>query len=136
MAVSKAQQKAVNKYMRENYDRIAITTPKGQKEIIQAHAAAHSESVNGFINRAIVNQMERDGADGPQQAAGAPAVAGGISGISPPDAQESTQRAAERTGEAVAEFLTRAAQAQAKRDELSLRMGLNPATGEKLKGEA
>ena len=60
MAVSKAQQKAVNKYMREKYDRIAITTPKGQKETIQAHAAAQGESVNGFINRAIMNQMERD----------------------------------------------------------------------------
>ena len=58
MPVSKAQQKAVNKYMSENYDR--ITVPKGQKEIIKAHAEAHSESVNGFINRAIEETMERD----------------------------------------------------------------------------
>lgn len=60
MAVSKAQQKAVNKYMKEKYDRINLTVPKGQKEIIQAHAEAHSESVNGFINRAISETMERD----------------------------------------------------------------------------
>ena len=60
MPVSKAQQKAVNKYMSQNYDRINLTVPKGQKEIIKAHAEAHSESVNGFINRAIEETMERD----------------------------------------------------------------------------
>lgn len=60
MAVSKAQQKAVNKYMKEKYDRINLTVPKGDKEIIQAHAEAHSESVNSFINRAITETMERD----------------------------------------------------------------------------
>ena len=50
MPVSKAQQKAVNKYMSENYDRINLPVPKGQKEIIKAHAEAHSESVNGFVS--------------------------------------------------------------------------------------
>ncbi len=60
MAVSKAQQKAVNKYVRENYDKLLLTMPKGQKEVIKAHAEARSESVNGFINRAISETMERD----------------------------------------------------------------------------
>lgn len=60
MAVSKAQQKAVNKYVREKYDKLLLTMPKGEKDIIKAHAAAQGESVNGFIGRAIVNQMERD----------------------------------------------------------------------------
>lgn len=60
MATSKAAQKAVNKYMRENYDRINLTMPKGQKELVKAHAEAHSESLNGFINRAITETMERD----------------------------------------------------------------------------
>ena len=59
---SKAQQKAVNKYMKENYDRINLTVPKGKKEIVSTHAQAHSESVNGFINRAIDETMERDNA--------------------------------------------------------------------------
>ena len=60
MATSKAAQKAVNKYMRENYDRINLTMPKGQKELVKAYAEAHSESLNGFINRAITETMERD----------------------------------------------------------------------------
>lgn len=60
MAVSKAQQKATNKYIAKAYDRINLTVPKGQKEIIQTHAEARSESVNGFINRAIFETIERD----------------------------------------------------------------------------
>ena len=60
MPASKAQQKAVNKYMAANYDRINLTVPKGKKGIVQAHAAARGESVNGFINRAISETMERD----------------------------------------------------------------------------
>ncbi len=60
MPVSKANQRAVNKYVKNNYDRINVTMPKGKKDIIQAHAEAHSESVNGFINRAIQETMERD----------------------------------------------------------------------------
>ena len=62
VAVSKAQQRAVDKYVKENYDRIEIKVPKGQKDTIKAHAEAHSESVNGFINRAIDETMERDNA--------------------------------------------------------------------------
>lgn len=60
---SKSQQRAVNKYMKENYDRVNLTLAKGKKEIVSTHAAAHSESVNGFINRAIDETMERDNAD-------------------------------------------------------------------------
>jgi uncharacterized protein (DUF1778 family) len=60
MATSKAQQKAVNKYMAANYDRINLTMPKGKKDLIQAHAEAKGESVNGFINRAITEAIERD----------------------------------------------------------------------------
>ena len=61
MAVSKSQQKAVHKYVKANYDRMELTVPKGQKDTIKAHAAALGESVNGFIGRAILETMERDG---------------------------------------------------------------------------
>lgn len=62
--VSKAQQKAVNKYIVNNYDRVNLTVPKGQKEIIKRHAETHNESVNAFINRAITETMERDNLQG------------------------------------------------------------------------
>ena len=58
---SKAQQKAVNKYMREKYDRVNLTMiPKGKKEKVSEHAKSRGESLNGFINRAIDETMERD----------------------------------------------------------------------------
>ncbi len=60
MPASKAQQKAVSKYMKENYDVYQIRMKKGQKDTIKAHAEARGESVNGFINRAISETMERD----------------------------------------------------------------------------
>ena len=60
MPVSKAQQRAVDKYVKENYDRIEIKVPKGHKAEIQAHAEAQGESTTGFINRAIDETMERD----------------------------------------------------------------------------
>ncbi len=49
-----------NEWIAEKLDRINLTVPKGRKEIIKAHAAAHGESVNGFINRAINEAMERE----------------------------------------------------------------------------
>lgn len=60
MPASKAQQRAVNKYVKDKYDRILLTMPKGKKEIIQAHAGAQGESVNSFIGRAISETIERD----------------------------------------------------------------------------
>ena len=64
MPASKAQQKAVNKYRKNNYDLVQLTMPKGRKDIIKAHVEARGESVNGFINRAIDETMDRDKAAG------------------------------------------------------------------------
>ena len=60
MPVSKAQQRAVAKYMAANYDEIKLRVPKGDKDRIKAHADTRGESVNGFIFRAIRAQMQRD----------------------------------------------------------------------------
>lgn len=60
MAVSKAQQKAVNKYIDKAYDRINLTVPKGEKDVIRAFAESRGESVNGFIYRAICEAIERE----------------------------------------------------------------------------
>lgn len=58
---SKAQQKAVTKYMKENYDEIKVRVEKGHKADIKAHADSRGESVNSFIGRAIDETMARDG---------------------------------------------------------------------------
>ena len=49
-----------NEFIKQTYDRINLTVSKGQKELIQAVAAIHGESVNGFINRAIAEAIERE----------------------------------------------------------------------------
>lgn len=60
MPATKAQQRAVSKYMKENYDEIKVRTPKGHREIIRAAAEAQGESVNAYICGAIDQRMERE----------------------------------------------------------------------------
>ena len=56
----KTSAKSKNDWIAKAYDRINLTLPKGQEDIIKAHAEGRGESVNGFISRAIDNQMEQD----------------------------------------------------------------------------
>ena len=66
MAISKAQQKAVAKYDAKAYDKTLLRLPKGRLDVVRAYAEAHSESVNGFIGRAIAETMERDSRTAPE----------------------------------------------------------------------
>jgi predicted HicB family RNase H-like nuclease len=64
MAISEAQRRAVAKYNAANYDRVELRLEKGMKAILKEHAERHGDaSLNGFINRAISETMERDKAD-------------------------------------------------------------------------
>lgn len=47
-------------YNEKNYDRIALTVPKGKKEEIKAYADGKGEPVNAFINRIIEEAMQKD----------------------------------------------------------------------------
>ncbi|MGN0503130.1 MAG: hypothetical protein ACI4HN_09420 [Ruminococcus sp.] len=60
MAISESQRKAVAKYNAKSYDEIKVRVSKGNKDIIKAHAESKGESLNGFVNRAIDEAMERD----------------------------------------------------------------------------
>jgi predicted HicB family RNase H-like nuclease len=60
MPATKAQQRAVNKYVKKNYDEVKFRVPKGKKNAIQQYAAAHNESVNAFLNRVVDETMQRD----------------------------------------------------------------------------
>jgi len=60
MPATKAQQKAVAKYMSANYDEFKLRAYKGTKERIKEHTEKTKESVNAFINRAISETIERD----------------------------------------------------------------------------
>ena len=72
--MTEARRKANAKYKASAYDRIELNVPKGEKEIIKAHAEEYQVesgergtagytpkgSVTGFIRRAISETIERD----------------------------------------------------------------------------
>lgn len=49
-----------NAYAKKAYDDVRLQVKKGRKSLIKAHAESRGESLNGFINRAIDETMERD----------------------------------------------------------------------------
>ena len=53
----KAQTKASAKYNAKAYEEVKLRVSKGQKEQIQAYAKEHGESLNGYINRLITEDM-------------------------------------------------------------------------------
>lgn len=53
-----------NKWLSENKERVNLVLAKGRKEIIKAHAEQRGESLNGFICRAIENQIKQDEQEG------------------------------------------------------------------------
>lgn len=57
MPASKAQQRAVAKYMAANYDEIKVRIPKGQKATVQAAAEREGESLNNYTNKALLARM-------------------------------------------------------------------------------
>ena len=117
-----------NAWQKDNVDRVNLTMPKGRKDEIKAHAAAQGESVNGFINRAIGHEMERDSGTAPEIAGKPTETAQGAGMVSlPSDTLEAAQRAAERTGETVIDFVACAVSEQQGRDDRSFKMGINPA---------
>ena len=57
MAYSQASNRAVQKYVKEHYDRICLSIPKGKKEKIKAAADAADESLTAYIIKAAEMRM-------------------------------------------------------------------------------
>lgn len=57
------QRKEANKRYLEKLDSLTLRMQMGKKDKIKAHAESMGESVNGFINRAIDETIERDKAN-------------------------------------------------------------------------
>ena len=49
--------RAVDKYVKENYERLNIKVPKGRKAAIEAHARGRGESVNGLVNALLRERL-------------------------------------------------------------------------------
>lgn len=58
MAKTKSEMK--NAYAKKAYDDLRIQVKKGEKDKIREHATEQGESINGFVNRAIRETMDRD----------------------------------------------------------------------------
>ena len=96
MPVSKAQQKAVNKYMAEKYDRINLVVPKGRREELRAQAEAAGKSLNSYLIGLIEGETQQ---------------------YITPEALNTAIAAAEAAGEPIQEWITRAIKDTASRDE-------------------
>ena len=63
--MGKTSSSVKDRYNAKAYDNITLRVPKGQREVIQSFVQSRGESVNGFINAAISEKMERDAAQAP-----------------------------------------------------------------------
>ena len=97
MPVSKAQQKAVNKYMSEKYDRINLVVPKGRRDELRAKAEAAGKSLNSYLVGLIEGEA-------PQYIT--------------PEALDKATQAAQAAGEELDAWITRAINDTAQRDSM------------------
>ncbi len=56
---TEAQKRAIKKHLAKLED-LRVRVPKGRKAEIESHAQGRGESLNGFVNRAIDETIERD----------------------------------------------------------------------------
>ena len=59
MAYTKATMKAVDKYVKNNYDSFLVRVPKGRKKDLEDYAKERGESVNGLVNLLLREAMQR-----------------------------------------------------------------------------
>lgn len=51
---------SIKRYEDKAYDKVLVRMPKGKKEVIQSHTEKTGQSINGFINDAIDEKLERE----------------------------------------------------------------------------
>ena len=63
MAYTKATMKAVDKYVKNNYDSFLVRVPKGRKKDLEEYAKERGESVNGLVNLLLREAMQKSEED-------------------------------------------------------------------------
>lgn len=117
---TEARKTGNRKWDAANLDRISVAAPKGTKERWKSAATAHDKSLNQLIVEAVDHQISQDRDRGPSEALQGPSGGGGIS--LHPEAIQTAQNAAQKAGETVSQFVERAVDVQAKRDEMARKM--------------
>ena len=62
VAVSEAQKRATAKYEKKAYVQVRTRFKPDDAKFLYEHAEKQNESVNGFVNRAVLEQIKRDNA--------------------------------------------------------------------------
>ena len=60
MALSEAQRKANDKYIKEHYKQVKLSMPKGEADLLEEYCKFFNYSKAGFIRQAIREKMLRD----------------------------------------------------------------------------
>ncbi len=60
MALSDAQRKANDKYIKEHYRQVKLSMPNEEADALENHCIAHGYTKAGFIRQAIREKMDRD----------------------------------------------------------------------------
>ena len=117
MAVSESRKKANQKWDAVNLDRVSIAMPKGMKDTVKAAAAVAGESMNQYIIGAAEQRIS-----GTQNATES---RGSSSAILTPNALKIAQEAAQRAGEDIPEFVSRAVTNQNQRDKVAMSLRID-----------
>ena len=60
MALSEAQRRANDKYIKEHYKQVKLSMPNEEADLLEAHCKEFQYSKAGFIRQAIQEKIERD----------------------------------------------------------------------------
>lgn len=60
MALSEAQRRANDKYIKEHYRQVKLSMPNIEVDALESHCLAHNYTKAGFIRQAIREKIERD----------------------------------------------------------------------------
>ena len=116
MAVSDAKKKANAKWDSENMATLACKVKKDHADRFKAYCAEIGKTSNAVLRDCVLSCVD---GENPQQPAGAPQGEGAI--LTPSDLK-TAQEAAQRAGETVPAFVSRAVDIQAKRDKIMFAM--------------
>lgn len=60
MALSEAQRRANDKYIKEHYKQVKLSMPNEEAELLEEHCKVFQYSKAGFIRQAIREKIEKD----------------------------------------------------------------------------
>lgn len=115
MAVSDAKKKANAKWDSENMATLACKVKKDHADKFKAYCSEIGKTSNAVLRECVLSCIGEATGESPQQPAGAPQ---GDGAILTPAALKTAQEAAQRAGETVPAFVSRAVDIQAKRDKI------------------